>query len=105
MTNLPKLRAGSRWLNSREIIDEAGDGVRLIGVRLIEVDCDDNNRHVAYNSDVLALLDANGINTTANELRKELNELREKINAAFDFIEMCHRKDAMDVLREALDKP
>lgn len=44
---------------------------------------------------VLALLDINGKNTTANELR-------EKIRIALSRLEVCQRKDAMDLLSEAL---
>ena len=63
---------------------------------------------------VLALLDINGKNMTANELRKELDELREKLKRVEAVADEMHSAitdsaagdafaDAEDMLREALE--
>ena len=86
VTDLPKLRDGSEWYGGR-IREEDGTIIEFDDSEPILVLSRENTGvQSAYASDVLALIDANGLNTTANELR----------NRATKALEMAHRFGGID---------
>lgn len=101
----PKLRDGSEWNDCGEVLfgpasvlgihsRDSDEGAMVYVVK----DSDESNERDcdAYASDVLALLDANGLNVTADALLEAIAE-------ALTCLESCYRGDAMRVLRAAIN--
>lgn len=83
-----KLAPGSRW-EGRCVVDSSGTSSRIVYEVRGGAIYANSNQEGTYVTDALAMIDHEGLNETANQLRNELTELKDK----FQKLSMERRSD------------